>query len=60
MTFVSHDSTPNQGLSAKSQAPRELGDSQKFLEKCDARGYLKPLQKPALTVEAPTSRKARD
>ncbi len=38
MTFVNHDSTPNQGLSAKSQALRELGDSQKFLEKCPRRG----------------------
>jgi hypothetical protein len=29
-------STPNRGLNAASQALRELGDSQNFLEKCDA------------------------
>jgi hypothetical protein len=36
MNISIHHSTPNRGLSATSQAPRELGDSQKFLEKCDA------------------------
>ncbi|MDP8966873.1 MAG: hypothetical protein M3O33_23375 [Cyanobacteriota bacterium] len=32
MSFASHDSTSKGGLRATSQAPRELGDSQKFLE----------------------------
>jgi hypothetical protein len=36
MNFSVPHSTPNQGLSATSQATRELGDSQKFLEKRDA------------------------
>jgi transposase-like protein len=36
MNISTHHSTPNRGLSATSQAPQELGDSQKFLEKCDA------------------------
>jgi hypothetical protein len=36
MSFVDNDSTPNQGLSATSQATRELGGSRKFLEKRDA------------------------
>ena len=36
MTFVSPDSTPNRGLRATSQAPQELGDSQKLLEIRDA------------------------
>ena len=34
MNFSVPHSTPNQGLSATRQATRELGDSQKFLEKC--------------------------
>ena len=36
MSFAGNDSTPNQSLSATSQATQELGDSQKFLEKRDA------------------------
>jgi hypothetical protein len=36
MNFSVPHSTPNQGLSATSQATRELGDSQKFLDKRDA------------------------
>jgi len=32
MSFSSDDSTPNRGLNATMQAPRELGDSQDFLE----------------------------
>jgi len=40
MNFSVPHSTPNRGLSATSQAPRELGDSQKFLEKRDVSPYL--------------------
>lgn len=36
MSFASYDSTLNGGLHATSQAPRELGDSKKFLEIRDA------------------------
>jgi len=36
MNFSVPHSTPNQGLSATSQATRELGDSQKFLDNRDA------------------------
>ena len=32
MSFSSYDSTSNGGLRATSQAPRELGDSKKFLQ----------------------------
>jgi transposase-like protein len=36
MNFSVHHSTPKHGLSATTQATRELGDSQDFLDKRDA------------------------
>ncbi len=52
MSFASHDSTPNQGLGATSQATRELGDSQKFSEKRDA-SRLSPKSKQLSLWESP-------
>jgi hypothetical protein len=54
MSFVDNDSTPNQGLSATSQATRELGDSQKFLDKRDA-SRLSPKSKQLSIWESPQS-----
>ncbi len=54
MNFSVPHSTPNQGLSATSQATRELGDSKRFLEKRDA-SRLSPKLKQLALWESPQS-----